>query len=253
METNILDKWEIEHSSLYKQTLIQKMIIRNLILTKKDCKEFACTDIVSKLTPINTSEFLTEIPAGSKFCFLARVDTSKSSYDRVMYYKQFEERNYIAFSTITEENISHYQNANTDFMLAYDIPAEAIVHIFPCDSDTYTKADNECALTRFPSLWLSLEELNKITKKLGVYNQITCKTKHENKILKPKAVIAFDTASEKAIKVAKHFNINCIVVHPKEKAISYTRDVMVDRRKFAEVSKKMEEMFNISLYPQHLF
>jgi hypothetical protein len=248
---NLQEKWEIEHSSLYKQSLINQMINKNLTLRK--CMNFARQDIVSNLTKIHTTEHITDIKQGEKFCFLARVDTAKCAYDKEIYLNQFKERDFIAFSTITEENVSHYENRNNDFMLAYNVPPASISHIFPCDSNTNTKAKTLYSLTYFPSLWLTLEELNDLTKELQVYNQVTCTTKTNNKILLPKAVLAFNKPTKEAKIVAKKFHIPCVIVHPKENAISYTKDMLMDKTTLYRVSKQMEDKFGISLAPNHFF
>ena len=239
-------KWEIEHSSLYKQTLIQQMITKNLTL--KMCRDFSRKDIVNNLTPIETNKFFTEMPEEHKFCYLVRVDTTLGNhYIPELYFNQFRKRKFISFSTITHENISHYNNNEKPFLFAYAVPYRAIAHVFPCDSDTDTIATKKSMLTDYPSLWLTLEELDQATKEIGVYNQITCSTKILGRILKPVSLISLGDPSDEAIQVAKKFDVNCLILHPKN-AISYSNDLMFDHKKMPYISEKLNELYGIDYY-----
>ena len=246
------EQWIIEHSSLYQQTLIQKMIAKNLTL--EQCKTFSQNDIINNLTKVDASKPILEIGPNDKFCFMGRVDTSLGScYNKYKYYQDFEERNFIAFSTITNENISHYENKKiSNIMFAYNVPAEAIVHVFPTDSNTWTRAETESELTEFPSLWWSLDELNEYTKKLRVYNQITCKTKINDEILKPCALIVFDELTSQAKAIAEDFGVNIILIHShhnsNQNVINYNDDLMKDSMVLHKVSKQIYQDLGIDYY-----
>ena len=127
----------------------------------------------------------------------------------------------------------------------YNILPEDIAHIFPLDCDSITDADSEENLTPLPSLWLTMQDLNDVTNRLEVYNQITCKTKRNGQILKPFAVIAFDELDEHTKKIAKNFGIGCIIVHPDKDAINYDKNLLQDYFQLKFVSRKMNEMFGI--------
>ena len=241
-------QWEIEHSTLYKQTIIQKMLANNL--TYEQCRLFSQIDISSKTTKINTSKPILEISTDEKFCFLGRVDTSLScSYNKHNYYQDFATREFIAFSTITNENISHYVNDHaSNIMFGYYVPAEAIVHVFPADSNTWTKATREEKLTEMPSLWWSLDELNEFTKLLKTYNQVTCKTKINGEILKPAVLIVFDELTDRAKSIADDFGLNIILIHTNKNIINYNDDIMKDKTKLSKVSKIIYDELGIDYY-----
>lgn len=241
-------EWEIKNSTLFKQSLIQKMIANNLTLDQ--CKTFSQHNIVDNLTKIDTSKPILELWPEDKFCFIGRVDTSLGHcYNKHNYYQDFEKRNFISFSTITNENISHYENSRyPEIMFAYNVPAEAIVHVFPCDSNTWTQAKTEEKLTEFPSLWWSLDELNEYTKKLKVYNQVTCKTKINNKIIKPCALIVFDNITDEAKAIANDFEINIIQIHTNKKMLNYNDDLMKDATKLRKVAQTLYDDFKIDFY-----
>ena len=248
-------QWEIEHSSLYKQNLIQKMIAKNL--SYEQCRIFSQIDIANKLTKVDISKPILEIGPNEKFCFLGRVDTY---YDKVYntkeYYNKFKTREFVGFSTITQENISHYEHKNiNNIMLAYNVPAEAIAHVFPCDSNTFYNARTDEKLSKFPSLWWTLNELNDYTKNLKTYNQVTCKTKINGKILKPSALIVFNTLTEEAKTIAKKFNINIIIIHTNQSVISYNTDLLKDKKELDRVSEILYKDLGIDYfyYPPYGF
>ena len=231
-------KWEAQNSSLAK--------ISKQETTYEQCRKYACEDIVSKLTHIEKQEvpFIVEIPENEEFHFIGRVNTTQGGNISKIYYKTFEDRNFVGFSTINKDNISHYRG---EIFFVYNIFPEDIVHIFPVDSDTKKHAKDEQDLTYLPSLWLNLQELEDITNKLKVYNQITCKTKRNGKIIKPFAVIAFDKMDENIQRTAKEFGIGIIIIHPDKEAINYTGDLLYDEVQFDTVSRKIEQIYGIDI------
>lgn len=211
-----------------------------------ECRSYACEDIARRLTHIQGDmPDIIEIPKEKGFHFIGRVDTSGFEENTPdAYYKAFEERNFVSFSTINRRNISHYEG---EIFYVYNLMPEDIVHIFPMDSNTNMYATNESELTIAPSLWLTLRELEEETHHLGTYNQITCKTKRKGEIIKPIGVIEFGEDQTKAKIVAKMFGIKRIIVHPNKNAINYNGDLMYDDKMINSVSKKMAERFNLSV------
>ncbi len=239
-------EWEISHSSLAKKINDSEILTYNL------CRKYACLDIVKNLTHINTDgKSIIEIPKGSQFHFIGRVDTNGRSkaYEPYNYYKAFERRNFISFSIINNSNISHY---NGDVFFVYNILPQDIVHIFPTDSFIYTDAVSEKKLTHIPSLWITLKELENLSLKMRVYNQITCKTKRNGKILKPFAVISFNGFDSKKGKttpqeVANRFGLPCIIVNPNDNAINYGDDLLLDRSVYRNVCDQLKRYCDIDI------
>ena len=237
--------WELRNSSLFTEQ-ISALKRETKILTYKECREYACKDISQKTwNSFNDIEKVIEIPKGKEFHFLGRVDTdSIEEYCPEVYYYMFKRRKYVAFSTINNRNISHFLGKP---FLVYNMLPKEIVHIFPTDSDTEQYAQGEEELTFLPSLWLKLNELEDLTNQLGVYNQITCETKRGGEIIKPCAVIAFEKNDEEIVKIAEKFNIKCIIVHPDEKAINYSDDLLLDKKKITSISPILEKKYGIKL------
>lgn len=231
-------EWEIKQSSLAKISKHEP--------TYEECRNYACKDIISQLTHIKKQDipFVIEIPENTDFHFIGRVNTTEGKDIAELCYDAFKQREFVAFSTINRKNISHYKG-RTFFI--YDLLPEDIVHIFPADSDTKKYAEDEDDLTFLPSLWLTLKELDKITEMLGVYNQITGKTKRNGKIIKPLAVVAFDNLDEKIKKIAMEFKIGCVIIHPDKDAINYDQDLIYDEYKFDIVSRKIDTIYGIDM------
>ena len=117
-----------------------------------------------------------------------------------------------------------------------------------CDSDP--NAINEEDITEFPSLWLTLHELNESTLKLKTYNQITCRTKCNGKIIKPVRIIAIDSITPEAETIAKAFGIGCTIVHPNKNAICEKSDPFIpfiaeNKRKREAIFKNLKKMYSL--------
>lgn len=238
-------EWEISHSSLAKKISNPEILTYNL------CRKYACLNIVKNLTHINTDgKSIIEIPKGTEFHFIGRVDTNSryEAYEPNCYYKTFERRDFISFSIINNSNISHYRG---DIFFVYDILPKDIVHIFPTDSFIYTGAVSEEKLTHIPSLWITLKEIENLSLKMRVYNQITCKTKRNGKILKPFAVISFNGFdSKKGItpqEVANRFGIPCIIVNPNENVVNYGDDLLLDQAVYNNVCDQLKRYCDIDI------
>lgn len=228
-------EWEVQNSTLAK--------ISKTPVTYEICRKYACEDISSKLTRFpKNSPFIIEIPEGTEFHFVGRVDTGISGDSPEAYYGTFERRDYISFSLINNKNVSHYKG-ETFFL--YDILPEDIAHIFPMDSDTNMFAKEEDDLTWFPSLWLDTENLDKLTYELGVYNQITCRTKRNGKILKPFGIASFYELDTYIMKLAGIFGIKCVVIYPDNDAIDYREDVIFNESHLKYITAKMDELYGI--------
>lgn len=233
-----LHRWEIQHSSLSK--------IHSGNLSYEDCRRYSCEDIVNNMTKFTEKlPFIVEIPENSEFNFIGRVDTTYGCQNcPETYFNAFQVRTFISFSTINNKNISHYKNRP---FFVYDILPSDIVHVFPIDSDTNQRAKHEENLTILPSLWLTLQDLNDLTLDFGVYDQITCKTKRSGKIIKPFAVIAFNSLDDKIISIAKDFGISCIIVHPDKNTINYDCDLLYDYTTLNCISNKLENLYDLSV------
>ncbi len=243
-------KWQIKHSSLGK--------ISNRQVTYQECRDFACQNIVNSLTKIpeiNDSSTIIDLPLNTDFHFLTRVDTymMDGSYDPYHYYQEFENRDFISFSTTHNLNISHYKYYGSNIRLAYNITPDLIAHIFPCDSDTNIRAEKEDELTDIPSLWLTLKELNNITLKLNTYDQITCKTKKDGKIIKPSCIVAINELDENIIRVAKEFGIGIIIVHPNPRACCNCSDLYSDYFELQRVNEKVKKICKVDISHHYYF
>lgn len=233
-------EWEISRSSLSK---VKKSPTYN------ECREYACKDICLH-TQIEEQGFISELPRGTKFSFLVRVGTNLSNpNDPSTYFGQFENRNFISFSTIYNKNVSYY-GLGGNILFAYNMSPELIAHIFPMDCDSDPNAINEEDITEFPSLWLTLHELNESTLKLKTYNQITCRTKCNGKIIKPVRIIAIDSITPEAETIAKAFGIGCTIVHPNKNAICEKSDPFIpfiaeNKRKREAIFKNLKKMYSL--------
>ena len=201
-------------------------------------------------TQIEEQGFISELSRGTKFSFLVRVGTNLSNpNDPSTYFGQFENRNFISFSTIYNKNVSYY-GLGCNILFAYNMSPELIAHIFPMDCDSDPNAINEEDITEFPSLWLTLHELNESTLKLKTYNQITCRTKCNGKIIKPVRIIAIDSITPEAETIAKAFGIGCTIVHPNKNAICEKCDPFIpfiaeNKRKREAIFKNLKKMYSL--------
>lgn len=242
-------EWEIKKSTLGRQKNSGKV-------TYQQCRDCSCYDIIKNLTHIETKSSVTELPRGTRFNFLVRVDTKLTDLNNPKsYYEQFNRRNFISFSTISNKNVSYY-GLGGKVLFAYEVKPNSIAHVFPMDCDSNPDAETEDDITELPSLWLTLKELNEITGKLKTYNQITCKTKEDGKILKPCAIIAIDRMDSHIKSVALKFGIRCIIVHPEKSAICETFDPFFPLDKEAvsktkEIFRKFQEIYSINLYERY--
>ena len=244
-------EWEISRSSLAK-------LKKNP--TYDECKKYACENIIKSLTYEGEDlPFITEISRGMSFNFLIRVGTDLAGdpNDPETYYKQFENRKYISFSTISNKNVSFY-GLGGNVLFAYRIDPSLIAHIFPMDSDSDPYANDESQITELPSLWLTLKELNAVTLKLQTYNQVTCSTKDElGKIIKPYRIITIDKINPKIEQIAKQFNIGCTIVHPNKNAICETFDPFLpiskeNARKTINLMTILKKQYGIDVYEKYI-
>lgn len=233
-------RWEATHSSLAQ--------LKNA--TYDECRSYACQSIASGMTNVSVKKGeILEIPYGVPFNFIGRIDTSRDYLNPESYYSTYMRRTFTSYSIICNENVSHYKDSKIFFL--YSICPEDIVHIFPMDSDTYKNALKESELTYLPSLWITLSELNKLSKKLGVYNQITIKTKRNGQIIKPFAIVAFDKVDNYIQKIADLFELGIIIIHPDKNAVNYRQDLLYDWFTLRDASEVIEKLYGFhvkSLY-----
>lgn len=244
-------QWEIENSDLYK--LLKSRGEDTSRLTLDDVKNFSRESFKKGLTYIDPSVPFIELSETDEFCFIGRVDTNidkKDNYNPEAYYCSCSKRTFMSFSTLTHKNISHYKNGDKNFMFVYNMPVEAIVHIFPCDSDTRTE-DNEL-ITPFPSLWISLERLNSLTEEIATYDQIICKTRDSSgNIIKPAGLLIFNELTEEALSVARAFGIPLILVHTHKKAIAFHGDIQKNELMVDDAHLVLKREFGITEYKNY--
>lgn len=228
--------WEVHHSSL----------IRSMNATYEQCRAYSCQDIVNGLTKLSVKKGeIVEIPPNTPFHVIGRVDTSYVCKNiPETYYATFKNRTFVSHTVINEKNISHYKGG---IFFIYDLLPEDIVHIFPMDSDTKKYATTEDDLTLLPSIWITLSELATLSAKMGVYCQITAKTKRNGQIIEPIAVGAFNKVSEDIKKVADLFGLGILLLHPNKNAINYRRDLLYDYYKLQYISTITEELYGFSV------
>lgn len=234
-------KWETLHSSL----------IRSGDVTYDQCRAYSCKNITNGFTKVAIEKGeIIEIPQGVPFHFIGRVDTSMGNNSPKKYYQAFMQREFISYTTICNQNVSHYKG-NVFFL--YNICPEDIVHIFPIDSDTKKEAIMEEDLTILPSLWLTLSELEALSIELGVYNQITVRTKRDGQIIKPFALAAFGQTNDVIQEVADAFEIGTIILHPNTNAINYNNDLLHDWFKLRSISRTLEEHYGFSVESMYYY
>ena len=244
-------EWERINSDLYKLYLAEGKSTDHLTL--QDCREYSIQNIADNLTKIDTNKSFIELTTHDKFCFIGRVDTNKPHvYEPDKYYKECTRRTFMSFSTITDENISHYKNSDKNYMLVYNMPSNAIVHVFPCDSDTNSQATIEDDLTHFPSLWITLDKLNDLTQKVKIYNQVTCKTKYDDgTLIKPAGLLVFNDMTEEAQKIADSFGIPIILVHTKKNVITYDGDIFKDELTLEDMSLVLKKEYGLAFLDRY--
>lgn len=236
------EKWEVRNSSFYGEGV-----------TYKEVRKRSTESIVNRITPIQVKpgeKFY--IPRGEELHLMGRVPTSVRPDDPKSYKAAFTDRTFASFTLVNKKNLSHYPGS---FFFLHNIVADDIVHVFPTDSDTNSTAKTEERLTSFPSLWLSGEDLEKYSLELGVYCQVTAKTKRANgKINWPYALLTFSEPTKEEERIAEAFKVGIIVAPPAEKGtIAYTKDLLYDWDKLAAVSEKLKERYGISIYSSRGF
>ena len=211
------EEWERANSSLAK-------IAKNA--TFEECKAWSKKDIADKTTlSLDPTQKIIEIPKGSSFHFIGRVNTNRVGNSPDWYYNTFNHRDFVSFSTFSNKNISRYRDTP---IFVYNLKPEDIVHVFPMDSDIDTKANSEAELCGWPSTWLTLNDLEKIKNELKTYDQITAHTHRDDEIIKPIAVASFNEVDNETMKLAEEFSIPYLLAHANPNAISYTGDVLYD-------------------------
>lgn len=211
------EEWERANSSLGRI---------NKSASFEECRDFSRTDIANGTTlSLDPSQKFIELPKETEFHFIGRVNTNNVGSSPDWYFNSFRHRDYISFSSFSNKNISRYKDLP---IFIYNLNPEDIVHVFPMDSDIYTKAENETDLCGWPSTWLSLNDLEKIKNELRTYDQITCKTKRNDEIIMPIAVASFNEADDQIMKLAEEFSIPYLLAHADHDAINRTGDLLYD-------------------------
>ena len=214
-------KWIIENSSFNYPGI-----------TLNECRKLSHESIANGLTklpiPKTSGYWELVIPKGIPFHLIGRVHTGRDKFmlGKGTYYNEFLKRDFISFTEVWNKNVSHYDG---QIFFLYDIRAEDIVHVFPCDSNTYQYAKNVKSLTKLPSMCLSLDELEKISYELETYCQITCRTKRGDEIINPYAIMTFKKPKDGSLEdiITKNFGIGCVIVTPDDNAINFVEDIFL--------------------------
>ena len=231
-------KWIIENSSFNYSGI-----------TLEECRKMSHENIANGLTKLDipkTRYWELTLPKGSKFHLIGRVNTVqfKSSFiKRKQYYADFVSRDFASFTEVWNKNISHYAG---DFFFLYDIIPEDIAHVFPCDSDTQRYAKKVEELSNFPSMCLSLYDLERLSFELGTYCQITCRTKRNNEIIKPYAIMTLAEPTPREKHIAQAFEIGVVIVTPDDDAITYSGDLLSTKELY-NVSQRFEKKYGFDL------
>lgn len=226
------ESWLIQHSSLVKRCLATRVQLEKFP-TFDECWKYACDCISNgtRLQRVPRVGEVVEVNGEQSFHFMVRVDTTVqiivdgTTITPKVYYKTFESREFVSFSTIWQDNVSHYMGSP---LFVYNINPEDIVHIFPMDSSTFMYAKYSKDLTNAPPLLLDLKDIDNLSTEMGCYPQITCRTKRNGKIIKPVAIAVLNNITSEDVKIAESFGLGIFRIITSNKAIQYSGDVLCD-------------------------
>lgn len=226
------ESWLIQHSSLVKRCLATRVQLEKFP-TFDECWKYACDCISNgtRLQRVPRVGEVVEVNGEQSFHFMVRVDTTVqiivdgTTITPKVYYKTFESREFVSFSTIWQDNVSHYMGSP---LFVYNINPEDIVHIFPMDSSTFMYAKYSKDLTNAPPLLLDLKDIDNLSTEMGCYPQITCRTKRNGKIIKPVAIAVLNNITSEDVKIAESFGLGIFRIITSNKAIRYSGDVLCD-------------------------
>lgn len=231
-------KWIIENSSF-----------NNSETTIEECRKMSFENIGNNLTKLNLPKekyWELYLPQGTEFYLIGRVDTGQIGemfIRKKLYYKEFAQRKFMGFTEVWNKNVSHYKG---NIFFLYDILPEDIVHVFPCDSDTQKYAMKVEEVSQLPSMYLTLNELERLSYEMETYCQITCRTKRNGNIIKPYAIMSVGVPTAKERQTAKAFEIGIVIVNPDDDAIKYVGDLLSEI-KLNNVSNYFEEKWGFDL------
>ena len=226
------ESWLIQHSSLVKRCLATGVQLEKFP-TFDECWKYACNSISNgtRLQRVPRVGEVIDVNEEQSFHFMVRVDTTVqiivdgTTITPKVYYKTFESREFVSFSTIWQDNVSHYMGSP---LFVYTINPEEIVHIFPMDSSTFMFAKFSKDLTNAPPLLLDLKDIDNLSTEMGCYPQITCRTKRNGKIIKPVAIAVLNNITSEDVKIAESFGLGIFRIITSHKAIRYNGDVLCD-------------------------
>lgn len=226
------ESWLIQHSSLVKRCLATRVQLEKFP-TFDECWKYACDCISNgtRLQRVPRVGEVVEVNGEQSFHFMVRVDTTVqiivdgTTITPKVYYKTFESREFVSFSTIWQDNVSHYMGSP---LFVYNINPEDIVHIFPMDSSTFMYAKHSKDLTNAPNLLLDLKDIDNLSTEMGCYPQITCRTKRNGRIIKPVAIAVLNNITSEDVKIAESFGLGIFRIITSHKAIRYNGDVLCD-------------------------
>ena len=226
------ESWLIQHSSLVKRCLATGVQLEKFP-TFDECWKYACDSISNRtrLQRVPRVGEVAEVNEEQSFHFMVRVDTTVqiivdgTTITPKVYYKTFESREFVSFSTIWNDNVSHYMGSP---LFVYNIYPEDLVHIFPMDSSTFMYAKNVKSLTNAPNLLLDLKDIDNLSTEMGCYPQITCRTKRNGRIIKPVAIAVLNNITSEDAKIVESFGLGIFRIITSHKAIRYDKDVLCD-------------------------
>ncbi len=237
-------KWkqEIINSSLYKKgeiksdPLLIEILNSDNLFKKFDkdyfsilysyylkCRNYSTESIVNSLYKLNELNSDVVEMKETKFNILARV---KTDFDAKDLFESFEKRTFCGYSILCENNFSHYGDEPL-FGYYSNITPNLISHVFPKDSLSKSYARYEKNLSKWNSMWLDIDDLNRKTYNNRTYNQLCIRTKdNEGKILLPDCIVSTNEKyRDRDISVAKEYGIKTLVLNKNKFTIEENKDI----------------------------
>lgn len=250
------ESWLIQHSSLVKRCLATRVQLEKFP-TFDECWKYACDCISNgtRLQRVPRVGEVVEVNGEQSFHFMVRVDTTVqiivdgTTITPKVYYKTFESREFVSFSTIWQDNVSHYMGSP---LFVYNINPEDIVHIFPMDSATQSNATSLQNLTAVPNMLLDLEDLLKLSTEMKCYAQVTCKTKRNGEIIKPVAIAFLDDVTEEDKKLASTFGVGIIRIIATKPVKFIERDMLCSHDALLQCKTVLEREFKFNPMPMEV-
>ena len=121
------------------------------------------------------------------------------------------------------------------------------MHIFPLSTPINDKSNESDNVSLVPSLWLKYQDLAKIRNKLQTYDEIICKTKRNNQVLKPFAILDFNIFNKNNYDLARYYNLLYLLGKTTNKYIEYIGDILNDYEKLSLIEPIMSKKYDIDV------